>query len=373
MAHMNQRDLLGVLLHAASDYREKAHRREAKANFNPAQPRAPKGRPDGGEWVRVPVVSAGGAKELTDSRGFLSARDLEGLDVAMRAQKREVQQFIERNRGAINRTLGALQMLGGGGEMVAGVVGVGAGVATSETGVGVAVAAMSAWMVTNGYDNFTTGWRALLTGNPQQTNLHTALRGLGLSEDQATATEILLAGGTSVGATRLTNAGLREAAERGLAQRALSQFGAEPLNVRAGALRIWDEPSIEIRGEAWEVFDSQRTGLLRTPRTFRVFDQVNDERDVAISNKTLDLALPSYSRGDRNAVYNTIASYIDRVAAFRESRLDGFEIVGGRLRERRLHILFPAGETLPGQALQIAAAEQYAAQRNVILQVEYAR
>jgi hypothetical protein len=75
----------------------------------------------------------------------------------------------------------------------------------------------------------------------------------------------------------------------------------------------------------------------------------------------------------RNAVYNTLAGYIDRVAAFRRGRRQSFRINGALLRERRLHVLFPAGEVLPGQALQIAAAEQYAAQRGVILQVEYAR
>jgi hypothetical protein len=360
---MDQRELSVRLLLAAGEYWLKADRREAKANFNPAQPRAPKGGPDGGEWVRVSGWSKRRAKELTDSRGFLSEQDIEDLDVAMRAQTREVQQFIERNRRTINRTVGALQMLGGGGEMIAGVAGVGGGVATSETGVGIAIAGASAWMVANGYDNFTTGWRALLTGNPQQTN----------RQDQATATEILLAGGVSAGAARLTRARLLEAAERGLAQRALAQFAAEPLNVRAGALRVWDEINIHIRGEAWEAFDAQRTGFLRAPSTFPVFDQANEAFDVAISNKTLDLALAGYSRVDRSAVYNTVAGYIDRVAAFREGKIGNFLISGSRLRQRRLHLLLPSGEVLPGQALQVAAAEQYAAQRGVILQVEYAR
>ena len=99
----------------------------------------------------------------------------------------------------------------GGAEMVAGVTGVLTDVATSEAGVGVGVAAASAWMVENGYDNFATGWRALTTGNSQQTNLHTALRSMGLSEDQAAATEVLLAGGAGVGSARLTTAALREA------------------------------------------------------------------------------------------------------------------------------------------------------------------
>jgi len=350
---------------AAAEYALKAHA-ERKANFNPAQPRIPRGNAGGGRWTRI-------AGEVSDAGGWLSDEEREEFDVRLRAQRREVQQFMYRNRETITRIIGGLQMAGGTAEMLAGVTGVVAGVASSQTGVGVAVAGVSASMVQNGYDNFATGWRALTTGNPQQTNLHTALRSMGLSEDQATATEILLAGGVGVGSARLTNAALREAAMRGLGQRTLAQFADEPLNVRAGALRVWDEPNIQVRGAAWEVFDAQRTGFERTPPSFRVFDQWDRASETAISNKTLDLALTSYSRTDRNAVYNILAGYVDSVAAFRRDAVGDVTILGSSLRHRRLHVLFPYGEVLPGQALQIAAAEQYAAQRGVILQVEYAR
>lgn len=205
--------------------------------------------------------------------------------------------------------------------------------------------------------------------------MSTGQRQIGAKRRPTSIQHSLLAGGVSAGAARLTRARLLEAAERGLAQRALAPFAGEPLRVRAGALRIWDEINIQVRGEAWEAFDARRTGFLRAPSTFRVFDQANEAFDVAISNKTLDLALAGYSRMDRNAVYNTITGYIDRVAAFREGRIGTFFITGSRLRlrQRRLHLLLPAGEALPGQALQIAAAEQYAVQRRVVLQVEYAR
>lgn len=91
-----------------------------------------------------------------------------------------------------------------------------------------------------------------------------------------------------------------------------------------------------------------------------------------MSNKTLDLVRPGYSRVDRNAVFNTLAGYIDRIATFQGGRVGTYGILRSEIREQRLHVVFPAGEVLPGQVLQIAAAEQYAIQRGVVLQVEYA-
>jgi len=358
---------------AAFAYRRATRESEAKANFNPSQPRVPRGTPRGGEWTGGGGKPVPGAKEATEASRWFTDEQREDLDVAMRQHSRDVQLFIERNRDPITRLMGALQLAGGAGEMVVGVGGASAGVATSEVGLGIPLAAASAWMVTNGYDNFATGWRALTTGSPQETNLHRALRGMGLSNDQATATEFLLAGGAAAGAARLSNAALREAAQRGLERRALAEFAGQPLDVRAGAVRIWDEINIIARGDAWEAFDAARTGFRRTPSTFRVFDQVDDAFEVAVSNKTLDLAQVGYSRADRNTVYNTIAGYIDRVASFRRHSVGDFVIEGARLRERRLHLVLPSGEVLPGQALQIAAAEQYAATRGVVLQVEYAR
>jgi hypothetical protein len=183
----------------------------------------------------------------------------------------------------------------------------------------------------------------------------------------------MLAGGVSAGAGRLARPALIQAAEAELGRRALRAFATEPLNVRAGALRIWDEPRIEVRGDAWEAFDATRTGFERTPRNFRVFDQFDRRSGVAISNKTLDLALTGYSRSDRNRVYDTIVDYIDQAALFQRGRVRDYQIIETEIRERRLHILLPAHEALPGQALQIAAAEQYALEQRVILQVEYAR
>lgn len=349
---------------------------EAKANFDPNQPRVPRGSTNGGEWTRIasPGVRDTAPSQRPSGRGDASVGfDWSEIEVGFRSASREVQQFLARNRGSVTRVLGALQAFGGAAEVLGGAGAVGAGVATSEAGVGIAIAGAGAWMVANGYDNFSAGWRALLTGHPQNTNLNTLLRQLGLSDEQATATEILLAGGVATGAARLNGEALEQAAQAALAQRAARIFAREQLNVRIGARRIWDEPNIELRGEAWEAFDASRTGFARTPRGFPVFDQYDSMSLTAVSNKTLDLVRPGYSLADRNRVYNTLAIYVDRAAAFQRARGPGFELFATEIRYRRVHVLFPAGEALPGQALQIAAAEQYAAQRGVTLQVEYAR
>jgi hypothetical protein len=102
-------------------------------------------------------------------------------------------------------------------------------------------------------------------------------------------------------------------------------------------------------------------------------DQFDRASGLAISNKTLDLVTPPYSRIGPHAVYNRIARYIDELASFERDRIGEFQIIRSEIRERRLHLLLPAGESLPGQAVQIAAAEEYALRRGVVLQVEYAR
>ncbi|GAM97082.1 hypothetical protein U91I_00704 [alpha proteobacterium U9-1i] len=294
------------------------------------------------------------------------------IEVGFRGASREVQQFLARNEHSINRTLGGLQAFGGAVEILGGAALVGGGVATSEAGVGVVIAGAGAWMVANGYDNFDTGWRALLTGTPHQTRLHTSLRQLGLSDAQANATEILLGGGVTTGAARLGRQSLEEAARAGLAQRMARQYATEPLNVRVGRRSLWAEPSIERRGIAWEAYDAERTGFERLPPSFPTIDQIHRESGTVISNKTLDLALRSYSRQDRNGVYNRLAAYVDRLAAFREGRGSGVRVSGNEVAYRALHVLVPADEVLPGQALQLAAAEQYAIQRGVNLRIEYA-
>lgn len=75
---------------------------------------------------------------------------------------------------------------------------------------------------------------------------------------------------------------------------------------------------------------------------------------------------------DRQSLFNKMRDYIDDVEKFENAGRDAVRIVGSALKQRRLHILLPAGEALPGQALQITAAEAYAESRGVVLQIEYA-
>lgn len=158
---------------------------ESKYNFDPNQPRRPKGTVVGGQWA--PGLSPPGSAE--------AAR----LGRAIAEGDPRVDAFLRKHEKTITRLLGATQALAGGIEFVGGVALGAGGSATSEVGVGIPVALVGGWMVKNGYDNASTGWRALVTGEPQETGLHQALRGLGLKEDAATAVELLLSGGGIVG------------------------------------------------------------------------------------------------------------------------------------------------------------------------------
>jgi hypothetical protein len=363
---------------------------EAKYNFDPSQPRAPRGSSDGGQWVQSGAGGVDRARyayrpklipvRAEEADRFVPVRAEASIEVvwepiATEAAKisRQVGEFVERNRDPITRFLGAVQAIGGAVEMGGGAGAVTGGVATSEIGVGVAVAGMGAWMVTNGYDNFTTGLQVLMTGKPHDTRLHEALRSFGLSEQEAMFAEIALADGVTVGASKLTRSALENAAKVGLAKRAADTWAHDPLNVKVGSRPIFLEQNIVKRGEAWEDFDSFRTGIKKTPRGFPVFDQFDNASGTAISNKTLDLTGTSYSVVDRTKVYERIRDYVDATVNFKQAQRPGFKLTKDKIKARRLHMLLPTGEALPGQALQLEAASAYAASRGVVLQVEYAR
>jgi hypothetical protein len=99
--------------------------------------------------------------------------------------------FLSAHSTAVNRGTGVLQALGGAGEAVTGVTGVVGGAATSETGVGIGVAAGGAWLASNGYDNFVTGLKQAWTGAPQRTSFNRALKQM--TGSQATADGVEMA------------------------------------------------------------------------------------------------------------------------------------------------------------------------------------
>lgn len=115
----------------------------------------------------------------------------------------------------------------------------------------------------------------------------------------------------------------------------------------------------------------RRTGFNPLPPNFRTFDQISDGYTTAVSNKTLDLLRDGYSNEASKALFRRLKIYVDQVADFRvppgSNRLARFT----ELKARRLHLLLPRNNALPAQELQIAAAEIYARNRGVILQVEY--
>lgn len=124
---------------------------EQKYNFNPNQPRRPKGTAIGGQWMDSP-------------RGMQFGPSAEDLGRSMAGASARLDAFVREHPTEITRALGALQTIVGGFEMVGGVVLVTGGGATSEVGVGIPVAMAGAWVITMGYQNAEAGWHALLTG-----------------------------------------------------------------------------------------------------------------------------------------------------------------------------------------------------------------
>lgn len=321
---------------------------EAKANFNPDQPREPRGRPTGGRWV-----SYAGERLAEIGRDVRSA---------IGRATGEVEAFLILNEERITRFFGGLQAVGGAAEAGAGVAVARAGGATPAAPIALL---LGTWMTANGIDNFDTGMRSLITGEPHETNLNRILRGWGLSERDAALTEMLLGGGTGLASVRVSRAALARQVDAALARRALEAFSENALDVRVSGRSIWQVRSIERLGEGWEAFDAQRTGYRLTSRFFPGVDQISRDGRVVVSNKTLNTAGSSY-QANNTAMFNRLKIYVDQLVAFPPPHLRDLRPV-----ERRLHLLLPAGRPVPGHALQLSALEAYARARGVVLQVEY--
>jgi len=327
--------------------------RETK--YRPDQPRRPKGTPIGGQWMENLQHFGPDSKRI-------------GQDMADSAERLDA--FIEKHQSEIVRLVGGFQLVGGTLEVVAGTaIGTG-GVATSEVVIGLPIAAAGAWLVWNGYDNAQAGWHALVTGEPKPTSLHKLLRDFGLRETTANNVELILGVAGGAAGARLGEAAFEAAARRELARRALRAFDrTTALSVGTPSGSIWKEKDIRSRGDIWEGFDASRTGYIRTPNA-AVFDQISPNGTVAISNKTLDLQAETYLRSDRRALYSTAKRYIDRAAAY--TPLDPRTKVPLPYARREVRLLLRFGDSVPGQALQLAAADEYAKSVNVKLLVEYA-
>lgn len=331
---------------------------EQKYNFNPNQPRRPKGTSIGGQWM----------SGLRDMR-FGPSPEEHSKDLAEASEKFDA--FVVKHEKTITRILGGLQAIGGGFEIVGGAAILGGGTVASGGLASIPAGLAAFWMITNGYENGQAGFRALVTGEPSPTNLNRLLRDLGLSEPSADTVELLLGGGGAVAGAKVGRRALEKAVEEELARRALRAFDAKlALDVRVAGRSLWDVPDIRLRGAAWEEFDVRRTGYQWTPNA-RAFDQISSDSRVFVSNKSLDLQRETYLRADRKALFFKIKGYIQEAATHtpRDPR-SGLPIPAP---QRRLHLLLRFGDSVPGQALQIAAAEQYAKEMGVILKVEYAR
>lgn len=255
---------------------------EEKQNFNPSQPRHPKGNPTGGQWRR-------------DSGGVPSPGVM-GFSLRAMQLSVQLQKIIDEHEGLRTRLEGGLQLVGAAGEGVATIATAITGLATIETPAGIPTLLLSAWMAANTYDNARTAWRDITTGEPHETTLHATLRGLSLTEAQATAAEIALSGVGALAAAKMGRRALDKAAKAGLDRLALEPFDPKlALDVKAGSRSLWAEPNIADRGTAWEIFDARRTGYRLLPRGHPTFDQLSRNGEIAVNNKTIDIMSPTYS------------------------------------------------------------------------------
>ena len=111
---------------------------EEKQNYDPRQPRRPKGTPIGGQWAPGDWSRLGGP----------SAAE-RGADMAAAAARFDA--FVLKHHREIARVLGAVQALGGTAEAVGSIPVAVAGAATSETGVGLLGMALAGWMASTSF------------------------------------------------------------------------------------------------------------------------------------------------------------------------------------------------------------------------------
>jgi SPP1 gp7 family putative phage head morphogenesis protein len=127
---------------------------------------------------------------------------------------------------------------------------------------------------------------------------------------------------------------------------------------------------IVAQGDPWEkALDDRRVLGRRMPRTFRAFDFYDPATRTAFSAKTLDTQAPSYlARPSR--VYGQLKRYVDQAAAFRQDAKLGQRLRSGDIEERVMILAVPV-KTSPEQVMQIQRTIRYAADRDVLVMVEF--
>ena len=126
-------------------------------------------------------------------------------------------------------------------------------------------------------------------------------------------------------------------------------------------------------GSLWKIAPLQRgfvyesmlglKGAMKTSN-FPVIDAFY--KGVATSIKTLDLGAKSYLKG--NSVYNKLASYIDDLANFKDTRWGGNVVRASDIKSKVLEVGIPRGAT-PAQRQQIQKAIEYAAEKEIKMNV----
>ncbi len=412
---------------------------EVKA-YNPTQPRAPKGRSDGGQWVDAGggsgTATAGKKKpprtgattrteEIVEALKETPAvdADLETVDIQLdgsvfdEAVSEEDQfdvaslgegslrrplknprfggnprrplpgsppprdplvekakAYLEANPEVAVKIAGAVQVASGAGQLIGGVVLTGVSAAGAATGVGAVPGAVGMtvgiWSAANGVDNLETGWRTIVTGEPQDTRLNQILVRSGVPRQYADAAELTLAAVTTGGiasAAKLTQRELAARAKRGAEIAAAKHLAQKPDDVLGNGQSIWTNPDITVRGERWEVFDNKRTGYLRTKKNFKTFDQFDPKTGTAVSNKTLDLTKPTYTAADKGKTFQKLKGYGDAIADFKDEK----NALPGPILRREARVLLPHGKPTPGQILELQAAQEYFNERGMTLKIFY--
>ena len=410
---------------------------EVKA-YNPNQPRAPKGRTDGGQWVdagggsgtatagkkkpprpdastrtqeivetlketptanadletvdiqldgsvfdeavseedQFDVASREGGDAWRLSPSTLSASIWKGAAADLDRHSEEVQNILADKPEILVRAYGAILAVEGVATTGIGkTIGVAAGAGKGRIPRHITRLAIpfSIWMVGKGYDDYSTGLRNFLTGEPGETAINQTLKGWGLSDDQIAAMELTFAAyslGTAAVGTLSTGA-LRRAARDGLQRKALADLAVKPLTVLHDGKSIWKSPDIVVRGKAWEAYDAGRTGFKRLHPNSKTFDQFDEATGTAISNKTMDLSSKSYTEPEKDRVFYQLKKAIDAAANYKNLPQAANSLPPSRVKLPRVHVGLKSGVVLERQTLQIEAARRHAKNLGVELQVEF--
>ncbi|HBG97249.1 MAG TPA: hypothetical protein DDY29_00470 [Rhodobacteraceae bacterium] len=130
---------------------------------------------------------------------------------------------------------------------------------------------------------------------------------------------------------------------------------------------VWGR-GIADQGDPWEDALAAMGQLgERLPPGFKTFDFHDAATRTATSAKTLDTGLKTYL-SDPRQVFHRLKHYIDTMARFSRSNRRRYPLESDEIDHRRLELAVPV-DSLPEQFTQIQRAIDYAAERDMIVEV----